>query len=96
MRLSREDIEHVAYLSRLELSEDEKDKLAGHINRLLGHFEKLQMLDTEGVEPTSHVVPVHNVFRDDEVKPSLNPEEVVSNGPEVAENCFVVPRVVDT
>ncbi len=96
MELSKQDIEQVAYLSRLELSEAEKLTIAGHINRLLGHFEKLQQLDTENVEPTSHVIPVHNVFREDEVRPSLAPEEVVSNGPEVADNCFVVPRVVDT
>ena len=95
-KLTREDIESVAYLSRLELSEDEKDKLTGHINRLLENFGELQKLDTEGVEPTSHTIPVFNVFRKDEVKPSLPVEEVVSNGPQVAENCFVVPRVVET
>jgi aspartyl-tRNA(Asn)/glutamyl-tRNA(Gln) amidotransferase subunit C len=96
MRLTREDIESVAHLSRLELSEEEKEKITGHINRLLADFEKLQEIDTENVEPTSHVIPVHNVFRKDESRPSLPAEEVVSNGPQVAENCFVVPRVVET
>lgn len=96
MALTRQDIESVAYLSRLELSDEEKDKLTGHINRLLDNFQKLQELDTENVEPTSHVIPVSNVFRKDESRPSLPPEEVVSNGPQVAENCFVVPRVVET
>ncbi len=96
MRLSRDDVESVAHLSRLELSEEEKDKLTGHINRLLENFEKLQELDTADVEPTSHVIPVFNVFRKDETRPSLPAEEVVANGPEVAENCFVVPRVVET
>ena len=96
MKLTRQDIESVAYLSRLELSDDEKDRFTGHINRLLDNFEKLQELDTTDVEPTSHVIPVSNVFRKDESRPSLPPEEVVSNGPQVADNCFVVPRVVET
>ena len=95
-KLTREDIESVAFLSRLELSEDEKDKLTGYINRLLENFGELQQLDTEGVEPTSHTVPVFNVFRKDEVRPSLAVEDVIANGPQVAENCFVVPRVVET
>lgn len=96
MRLTREDIESVAHLSRLELSEEEKDKLTGHINKLLENFEKLQELDTTDVEPTSHVIPVSNVFREDTVRPSLPVEDVLANGPQVANNCFVVPRVVET
>lgn len=96
MRLTREDIDSVAFLSRLELTDEEKENLAGHINRLLENFEKLQELDTDDVEPTSHVIPVSNVFRDDRSRPSLSPEEVVSNGPQVDGHCFVVPRVVET
>ena len=96
MRLTKQDIESVAYLSRLELSEEEKDKLTGHINRLLDNFGKLQELNTDEVEPTSHVIPVSNIFRKDESRPSLPAEEVVANGPQVAQNCFVVPRVVET
>ena len=95
-QLTRRDIESVAYLSRLELSEEEKDKLTGHINRLLENFGELAKLDTDDVEPTSHTIPVFNVFRKDEVRPSLSAAEVVSNGPQVAENCFVVPRIVET
>lgn len=95
-KLTREDIESVASLSRLELNDDEKDKLTGHINRLLENFAELQKVDTEGVEPTSHTIPVFNVFRKDEVKPSVPVEEAISGGPHVAENCFVVPRVVET
>lgn len=96
VKLTWDDIEKVAYLSRLELTEEEKSEFTGHINRLLEHFENLQQLDTENVEPTSHVIPVYSVFRGDEVRPSLLPDDVVSNGPEVAENCFVVPRVVES
>ena len=96
MKLSKEEVEHVAWLARLELSEDEKERLMGHLNQIMVHFEKLQELDTTDVEPTSHVIPVSNVSRRDESRPSLPPEEVVSNGPQVADNCFVVPRVVET
>ena len=96
MGLSRQEIEGVAHLSRLELTSEELDKFTDQINTLLGHFAKLQELDTTEVEPTSHAIPVYNVFRKDDVKPSLPPEEVVANGPVVAENCFVVPRVVET
>ena len=96
MGLTKEQIDSVALLSRLELSDQEKEELAGHINRLLENFQKLQEIDTEEVEPTSHAIPVSNVFRKDEVRPSLPAEDVVANGPQVADNCFVVPRIVET
>jgi len=96
LQLTRKDIESVAFLARLELSEDEMENLAGHINRLLENFGKLQELDTSDIEPTSHVIPVANVFRKDVSRPSLSPDEVTANGPHIAENCFVVPRVVET
>ena len=82
-------------LSRLELTEEEKETLTGHINKLLVNFQTLKELDTEDVEPTSHVIPVSNVFRKDVVTESLSPEEVLANAPEAADNCFVVPRVVE-
>ena len=96
MGLTRKEIDSVALLSRLELSNEEKDRLTVQINKLLGDFQKLQEIDTSDVEPTSHAIPVFNVFREDEVRPSLAAEEVVANGPQVADNCFVVPRIVET
>lgn len=96
MRLTREDIEGVARLSRLELSEEEKDNFTSRINRLLENFQELQKLDTDDVEPTSHAIPVFNVFRKDETRPSLPVEEVLANAPQAADGCFVVPRVVET
>lgn len=96
MRLTTEDVASVAYLSRLELSNEEKDKLTGQINRLLESFATLQELDTSEVEPTSHVIPVSNVLREDVSRASLLAEDVVANGPQVADDCFVVPRVVET
>lgn len=95
-KLNKDDIAAVAHLSRLELSESEKDNFTVQINKLLDAFETLQQLDTSKVEPTSHAIHVYNVFREDKVKPSLTPEDVVANGPVVADNCFIVPRVVET
>lgn len=96
MKLTKEDIDSVAYLSRLELSEEEKDKITGHINKLLDNFQTLQELNTDDVEPTSHVIPVYNVFRKDEIRPSLPMEDAIANGPQTADGCFVVPRIVET
>ncbi len=95
MRLTKEEVEHVAWLARLELSEQEKDRLTGHLNQIMGHFEELQKLDTTDVEPTSHSIPMKNVFREDVAGPSLTQEEAVSNAPEERDFYFVVPQVVE-
>jgi len=94
--LSREQVEQVAFLARLELTDDEKDRLTEHLNQILDHFGKLQELETEAVEPTSHVIPVENVFRPDAERPSMPVEDVLANAPEVQDDCFGVPRVVET
>jgi aspartyl-tRNA(Asn)/glutamyl-tRNA(Gln) amidotransferase subunit C len=94
--LSREQVEQVAFLARLELTDEEKDRLTGHLNQILENFEKLQELDTTAVEPTSHVIPVENVFREDKSRPSLTVEEVLANAPEEQDGCFAVPRIVET
>ncbi len=65
------DIEKVARLARLRLSEDEKNRFAGQMDQILTHIEQLNRVDTTGVEPTSHAIPIHNAFREDEVKPSF-------------------------
>lgn len=96
MRLSKEEIEHVALLARLQLSEDEKERLTGHLNQIMVHFEKLQELDTSEVEPTSHSIPVENVFREDVAGPCLPVEDVIANAPEARDDQFVVPQVVET
>lgn len=95
MRLSREQVEHVALLARLELSEEEKERYTHELNQILEHFEALQKLDTENVPPTSHAIPMTNVLREDEPRPSLPREEVLQNAPDPAEGCFRVPRVVE-
>ena len=94
MELSREDVRKVALLSRLELTDAEIDEQAKHLNDLLQQFEVLQSLDVTGIEPTSHSIPVVNVFREDVMRPSLSREEALANAPEARDGCFVVPRIV--
>ena len=96
MKLSSKEVEHVALLARLELADQEKERLTGHLNQIMGHFEKLQELDTSQVEPTSHSIPVRNVFREDIAGPSMTVEEVLTNAPESKDDQFVVPQVVET
>ena len=95
MRLSTEEVEHVALLARLDLSEEEKERYTEELNQILAHFGRLDELDTTEVPPTSHVIPMTNVFRNDEVKPSLPVEEVVANAPDATDDSFRVPRVVE-
>lgn len=89
------EVEHVALLARLELTEAEKRKLTEDLNVILTHFERLQELDTTDVEPTSHAIPMQNVFRADEVQPSLPREVILSEAPDAREGYFVVPRIVE-
>lgn len=95
MKISIEEVEHVAWLARLELTEEEKEQLTHHLNQLMVHFEKLRELDTTDIEPTSHSILVQNVFRDDIARNSLSTEEVLSNAPEAEDGYFVVPQVVE-
>ncbi|MBN2565482.1 MAG: Asp-tRNA(Asn)/Glu-tRNA(Gln) amidotransferase subunit GatC [Candidatus Eisenbacteria bacterium] len=95
MRLTPEQVEHVALLARLRLTEDEKARFTTQLNSILEHFEQLQQIDTTDVEPMSHAVPMSNVLREDEVKPSLAPEEALRNAPDSDDDCFRVPRVIE-
>jgi len=96
LQLSKEDIGQIAHLARLELTDEETDKLTGHMNRIMEYFAELQALDTEDVEPTSHVIPIENVLREDMARPSFSTEDIVANAPEERDGCFVVPRIVET
>lgn len=94
MSLTREDVRKVALLSRLELTDEEIDTQTGPLNDLLKQFEALQKLDVTGIEPTSHSIPVVNVFREDVEVPSLTRDQVLANAPEARDGCFIVPRIV--
>ncbi len=95
MRLSSSEIDHIALLARLDLSSQDRERAAGELSQILEHFEQLGQLDTENVEPTSHVMPVANVLRADEVRPGLTLDAVLQNAPEHAGGMFQVPRVVE-
>jgi aspartyl-tRNA(Asn)/glutamyl-tRNA(Gln) amidotransferase subunit C len=94
-KLTLEQVEHVALLARLELTPEEKQKLTEELNVILSHFERLQELDTTNVEPTSHPIPMQNVFRDDAVRPSLPRDQFLSEASQASEGYFVVPRIVE-
>ncbi len=95
MRLSTEEVEHIALLSRLQLSDAERERAQNELSQILGYFEALSELNTEGVEPTMHALPVQNVLRRDEVRPGLTREQALQNAPESADGMFQVPRVVE-
>ena len=95
MRLTPEEVEHVALLARLRLTDEERERFTAQLNSILEHFEQLRQIDTAGVPPMSHAVEMSNVLRDDEPTPSLSPEEALANAPDQAENCFRVPRVIE-
>lgn len=93
--LSRKDVEHIAFLARLQFTEEEMEVFRTQLDSILNHFRHLQELDTSDVPPTAHTLPLTNVFREDEVRPSLPVEEVLANAPERREAFFLVPRVVE-
>jgi len=95
MRLTSEQVEHVALLGRIKLTEEERELFTTQLNSILAYFEQLQQLDTAGVPPMSHAVPVSDVFREDEPAPSLSTEEALQNAPEQGRDCFQVPRVIE-
>jgi aspartyl-tRNA(Asn)/glutamyl-tRNA(Gln) amidotransferase subunit C len=94
MDISQQQVEHVAKLARLELSEDEKATFTRQLRSILTYIDELKTVDTSGVEPTTTVLPTENVFREDEVRPSLAPEQALANAPDQADGFFRVPRIL--
>jgi aspartyl-tRNA(Asn)/glutamyl-tRNA(Gln) amidotransferase subunit C len=92
---SRGEVERIAGLARLSLSESEAERLAAELDTILGYVESLARLDTEGVEPTSHVLPLATPLREDEPAAPLDPEVALANAPERAGTAFAVPRVIE-
>jgi aspartyl-tRNA(Asn)/glutamyl-tRNA(Gln) amidotransferase subunit C len=95
MRLTPQQVDHIALLARLDLSADERERAGGELSQILGYFDKLNALDTATVEPTARVVPGQNVLRADEARPGLGREAALQNAPEHAGGLFQVPRVVE-
>ncbi|MDX2176066.1 MAG: Asp-tRNA(Asn)/Glu-tRNA(Gln) amidotransferase subunit GatC [Candidatus Sumerlaeia bacterium] len=94
MALTPQDVRHVALLSRLELGDADIERNAEELSKIFAFIEQLNGLDTEGVPPTTHALPMSNVFRADEVRPSLSPGEALANAPRQAANCFKVPQII--
>lgn len=94
MALTREQVQHVALLSRLALTDEQTDKIAHQLDAILGYIEKLNELDTTGVEPLSHPLKLQNVLRDDKLAPSLDREEALKNAPKQRQGFFEVPRII--
>ena len=94
MKISREEVEHVALLARLELTAEETEIYTEQLNSILEYAAILESLNTEDVTPTSHAVPLHNVLREDQVHDSLNREKVLSNAPDAEDDFFRVPKIV--
>ena len=94
MKISREDILHVADLARLEMDEDAIDTFADKIGKILDHIDTLNSVDTIGVAPTSHAISLSNAFREDMVQPSFEREAALANAPEEEAGYFLVPKVV--
>ncbi len=94
-QLSSEEVARVAFLARLELTGDETRRLTTDLNTILDQFARLQELDTAGVPPTSHSLPLQNVFRDDVVRPSLPRDAATANAPESRDGNFIVPQIMD-
>lgn len=94
-KITREEVEHVARLARLELTEEEKERMTAQLDAILAYIHKLNQLDTSGVQPTTTVIPMISVMRQDEVRPSLKLEDALANAPDRQDAFFRVPRIIE-
>ncbi len=92
--LTRADVEHVAHLARLGLSEIELARLEGELNHILDQYARLAGLDTDAIPPTAQVIELENILRDDVVAPSMDPDDVLANAPHRSGDLFVVPAIL--
>jgi len=95
MKITREQVIYVAQLARLSLPEEQIEMYQGQLDQILDYIDRLNQVDTSNVEPTSHVIPITNVFREDDVKESLPAEEVLANAPQKEDFSFCVPKVIE-
>lgn len=95
MEVTGEIIEHIAELARLRFDNSEKEKLASELGKILAYADKLNELDTTGAEPMKHVVSIRNVFREDEVKESMDRNKLLENAPSHEDGFFKVPKAIE-
>ncbi len=96
MKMTGKDVEYVAHLGRLELAPEEIDLYTQQLDRILAYMDQLNSLDTTGIEPTTHAIPMTNVLRQDEVRQNFQVEEAVGNAPERVGPFFKVPPIIET
>ncbi|MBC8413393.1 MAG: Asp-tRNA(Asn)/Glu-tRNA(Gln) amidotransferase subunit GatC [Nitrospira sp.] len=89
------NIDHLALLARLELTDSEKILFSSQVENVITYIDKLNELDTGSIEPTAHILPVSNVFREDELKPSLPREIALQNAPEEQDGLYCVPKIIE-
>lgn len=95
MKISKEEVAHVAYLARLHFSEEEKEKFTTQLNKILEYMVQLGELETSQIEPTFHALAQTNVFRADITRPSISPELSLRNAPDRDRGFFRVPKIID-
>lgn len=95
MRLTREEVEHIAELAKLGLSEEEKETFRQQLSAILNYAQKLQELDTEAIPPTAQVMTLQNVMRPDQVRPSFPREDILANAPATQDGCFKVRAILE-
>jgi len=93
--ITRDDLKYVAHLARLNLSDKELENFTGQLEEILRYINKLKQVDINGIEPTSHVFPQKNIYREDQLKPSLPTKEVLKNAPSKQGDFFKVPKVIE-
>jgi aspartyl-tRNA(Asn)/glutamyl-tRNA(Gln) amidotransferase subunit C len=95
MKIAKEEIEHIAILARLYLSKEEKEIFGSQLSKILDYMEKLNELDTSDVDPTSHVLSLNNVMREDIFKDSISKEDALINAPDHTKRFFRVPKIIE-
>jgi aspartyl-tRNA(Asn)/glutamyl-tRNA(Gln) amidotransferase subunit C len=95
LKLSSQEVEYVAHLARLEITDKEKDKFTAQLNDILRYIDKLNELNTKGVEPMSHAIAVTNAFREDNIVDSIGTEKSLANAPDARGEFFRVPKVIE-
>ena len=95
MKLSYEQVKHIAWLARLGLSEEEVEKFSLQLSNILENFEIIKQVDTANVPPATHTIPLQNIFRKDDITKSYSQAEILSNAPKQAENCFKVQAILE-
>jgi aspartyl-tRNA(Asn)/glutamyl-tRNA(Gln) amidotransferase subunit C len=95
MKITLQQVRHIAELARLEFNEEELEAFTRQMDSILAYFDKLNEVDTKAITPTSHAITVGNVFREDEVTESISTESCLENAPEKEGGCFRVPKIIE-